>query len=251
MQKVWRVSNPTQFTLWRLNLSWECFIEKGGPPTRGVLFQGEIIYTPPPPPPHFWLKGIFEGRGWGCIFWGPTRQEFYNPPPFYAPPTPRRVFSGVGGVGVYKIWPRNFGIPTGGTEHGGMRHLCGNIVCTTRSVFTPMCVYRNHRKGGTASLRSRTCANRTWCAVPVLRVFLWILGSDFGRTILCHFLDAQCFRGFCRWILSPHFVEKSAQKNPPGKSPAKSSKTYTTKIPTTFCRGAGPIFSLIKRESDK
>ena len=30
------------------------------------------------------------------------------------------------------------------------------------------------------------------------------------------------------------FVEKSAQKNPPGKSPAKSSKIYTTKIPDTF-----------------
>ena len=30
------------------------------------------------------------------------------------------------------------------------------------------------------------------------------------------------------------FVGKSAQKNPPGKSPAKSSKIYTTKIPDTF-----------------
>ena len=27
-------------------------------------------------------------------------------PPFYISSTPRRVFSGVGGVGVYKIWPR-------------------------------------------------------------------------------------------------------------------------------------------------
>ena len=35
------------------------------------------------------------------------------------------------------------------------------------------------------------------------------------------------------------FVGKSAQKSPPGKSPAKSSKIYTTKIPDThFCRGA-------------
>ena len=30
----------------------------------------------------------------------------YAPPPFYTPPTPRRVFSGVGGVGVYKIRAR-------------------------------------------------------------------------------------------------------------------------------------------------
>ena len=40
-------------------------------------------------------------------------------------------------------------------------------------------------------------------------------------------------------ILSPDFLSsflwgKSAQKNPPGKSPAKSSKIYTTKIPDTF-----------------
>ena len=40
-------------------------------------------------------------------------------------------------------------------------------------------------------------------------------------------------------ILSPDFFSsflwgKSAQKNPPGKSPAKSSKTYTTKIPDNF-----------------
>ena len=30
------------------------------------------------------------------------------------------------------------------------------------------------------------------------------------------------------------FVGKSAQKNPPRKSPAKSSKIYTTKIPDNF-----------------
>ena len=30
------------------------------------------------------------------------------------------------------------------------------------------------------------------------------------------------------------FVGKSAQKNPPGKSPAKSSRIYTAKIPDTF-----------------
>ena len=36
----------------------------------------------------------------------PLRQDFDMPPLFYTPPTPRRVFSGVGGVGVYKMWPR-------------------------------------------------------------------------------------------------------------------------------------------------
>ena len=49
--------------------------------------------------------GIFQGGGWGCIFWGPTRQEFYTPPPFYTPPTPRRVFSGVGGWACIKFGP--------------------------------------------------------------------------------------------------------------------------------------------------
>ena len=39
------------------------------------------------------------------------------------------------------------------------------------------------------------------------------------------------------------FEGKSAQKNPPGKSPAKSSKTYTTKIPDNFLqRGMANIF---------
>ena len=41
-------------------------------------------------------------------------------------------------------------------------------------------------------------------------------------------------------ILSPDifssFFGKDAQKNPPGKSPAKSSKIYTTKTPDTFLR---------------
>ena len=46
-----------------------------------------------------------------------------------------------------------------------------------------------------------------------------------------YFWAAEFFRGFSRRIFSPHFCGgKSAQKNPPGKSPAKSSKVYTTKI---------------------
>ena len=41
------------------------------------------------------------------------------------------------------------------------------------------------------------------------------------------------FRRFCRRIFSPHFVGNSAQKNPPGESPAKPFNMYITKIPDT------------------
>ena len=60
----------------------------------------EKLYTPPPLP-HFWPERNFYGGGGGYIL-KPPRQEFFSPPLFYTPPTPRRVFSG---VGVYKIWP--------------------------------------------------------------------------------------------------------------------------------------------------
>ena len=39
------------------------------------------------------------------------------------------------------------------------------------------------------------------------------------------------------------FVGKSAQKNPPVKSPAKSSKIYTIKIPNTFLQRGRANFS--------
>ena len=60
----------------------------------------ERLYTPPPSP-HFWPEGIFQGRGGGCIFRGPTRQEFYTPPPpFIRPPPLEGYFQGWGGGGV-------------------------------------------------------------------------------------------------------------------------------------------------------
>ena len=59
-----------------------------------------------------------------------------------------------------------------------------------------------------------------------IRVGFWQNGffADF------YFWAAGFFRGFSRRIFSPHFCGKSAQKNPPGKSPRKSSRIYTTKI---------------------
>ena len=71
-----------------------------------------LIYAPPPPPPISGQKALYTRReGWGCIFWGPTRQEFYTPPPFYTPPTPRRVFSGEGGWGCIKFGPAKVRVP--------------------------------------------------------------------------------------------------------------------------------------------
>ena len=50
---------------------------------------------------HFWPKGIFRGRGVGVYILRPHAAGIlYHPPPFYTPPTPRRVFQGWGGGGV-------------------------------------------------------------------------------------------------------------------------------------------------------
>ena len=66
---------------------------------------------------------------------------------------------------------------------------------------------------------------------------LEILGSVFGRTDFSRifvFGPPDFFADFVAGFFLLIFVGKSAQKNPPGKSPAKSSKIYTTKIPDTF-----------------
>ena len=65
--------------------------------------QGEVIYTPPP---DFWPKGMFQGRGVGGVYFeSPRSRNFLPPPLFIHPPTPRRVFSGVGGWGCIKSGP--------------------------------------------------------------------------------------------------------------------------------------------------
>ena len=71
-----------------------------------------------------------------------------------------------------------------------------------------------------------------------------LLGSVFGRTDFSRILIfglPDFFVDFVTGFFLLIFVGKSAQKNPPGESPAKSSKIYATeKSPTHFCRGAGP-----------
>ena len=59
------------------------------------------------------------------------------------------------------------------------------------------------------------------------------LGPAFGRTDFSRifiFEPPDFFADFLAGFFLLIFVGKSAQKNPPGKSLAKSSKTYTTKI---------------------
>ena len=73
-----------------------------------VVFQGKIIYAPPPPTPFLVIRHFSGEGGGGVYFEAPRGRNFIRPPPFYTPPAPRRVFSGVGG-GVYKIWPRRSG----------------------------------------------------------------------------------------------------------------------------------------------
>ena len=63
------------------------------------------------------------------------------------------------------------------------------------------------------------------------------LGSDFGRMDFSRIFfvgPPDFFADFVAGFFLLIFVGKSGQKNPPGKSPAKSSKIYTTKIPDTF-----------------
>ena len=63
------------------------------------------------------------------------------------------------------------------------------------------------------------------------------LGSVFGRTDFSRifiFEPPDLFADFVTRFFLVVFIGKSAQKNSPGRSPAKSSKIYTTKIPDTF-----------------
>ena len=101
----------------------------------------------------------------------------------------------------------------------------------------------------TSGVDTRTAV---WVSTPekfskiVLGKTRHFLGSVFGRTDFSRILFfeppdfvADFVAGFFLLI----FVGKSAQKNPPGKSPTKSSKFYTTKIPDNFLqRGQANIF---------
>ena len=70
-----------------------------------------------------------------------------------------------------------------------------------------------------------------------------LLWSDFGRTDFAdfHFEPPDFFADFVAGFFLLIFLwGKRAQRNPPQKSPAKSSKIYTTKIPDTFLQRGRP-----------
>ena len=108
-------------------------------------------------------------------------------------------------------------------------------------------------------------ASRTWCSCVMChvtnRLRSWPLRSRWsspGFAGLSNVTQNPChkpsgfFADFYFWAAGfffPDFVAgffllifvgKSAQKNPPGKSPTKSSKFIQQNPPTHFCRGAGP-----------
>ena len=68
---------------------------------------------------------------------------------------------------------------------------------------------------------------------PKSKRSVFLLGSDSGRTDFSRifiFEPPDFFADFLAGFFPLIFVGKRAQKNPPGKSPAKSSKIDTTKI---------------------
>ena len=80
----------------------------------GQDWSREKLYTPPPPSPHFGQKAFLRGMGGGGVYFeGPPGQDFIRPPSLYAPHPLKGIFR-CGGVGVYKIWPRNWSAPSAG-----------------------------------------------------------------------------------------------------------------------------------------
>ena len=77
-----------------------------------------------------------------------------------------------------------------------------------------------------------------------------MLGSGFGRTDFSRifiFGPPDFFADFLAGFFLLIFVGKSAQKNPPGKSPQKILQyLYNENPPTHFCRMAGATYVPLK-----
>ena len=90
---------------------------------------------------------------------------------------------------------------------------------------------RGQRKGATFKKRQK------WSESVISGRSSKLLGPAMGRTDFSRifiFGPPDFFADFVAGFFLLIFVGKSAQKNPPGKSPAKSSKIYATRIPDAF-----------------
>ena len=114
------------------------------------------------------------------------------------------------------------------------------IGCDTPSPFSESLPLGEHQPSGgaipplkrgiSAILARYRLKTRQMGAIPPSAI---LLGPAFGRTDFSRifiFEPPDFFADFLAGFFRLAFVGKSAQKNPPGKSPGKSSKIYTTKI---------------------
>ena len=94
------------------------------PTKRSIPGKDHIyIYTHPPPPPIFWPEGILRGRVEGVNSEPPPcGRIFVGPPLFPTLPTPKRVFSGVGGWGCIEFRPSSMR-----ERRTGKRNSCTSI----------------------------------------------------------------------------------------------------------------------------
>ena len=114
--------------------------------TFGLVSRAKLC-TPPPPTPISGHKAFFRGGGWGCIFWGPTRQEFYTPPPLIHPPPLGGSFQGWGGGACIKFgpvssplnqeWPRQTKPKKGRFMNFSQGHSGTKVRCVNRACFSP------------------------------------------------------------------------------------------------------------------
>ena len=94
MQKSQGPDSWVEFSLWELWSSNRSF----------CLESSEKLYTPPLLTPFLAKRHFSEEGGGGVYFEAPRGRNFIRPPLLYTP-TPRRVFSGVGGWGCIKFGP--------------------------------------------------------------------------------------------------------------------------------------------------
>ena len=114
--------------------------------------------------------------------------------------------------------------------------ILGELFCQKcHFPFTPRFTEKNlgelivHRSGLHGSAPDRVIE----VAIAIVIAETLILGPAFGRTDFSRifiFEPPDFFADFLAGFFLLIFVGKSAQKNPPGKSPGKSSKIYTAKI---------------------